>query len=140
MVAFKEILPYIILYYNIIVSIFTLSMSCGVVCNALALCTNPRALAVVVSIYRRRTFRISSCGKYLLSRRASQTILMARSDRPFGCRWPAIVVSRYTTQPDRRHTSQRSGSQYSCDAYDNAMCESFFATLECELLAGHRLA
>jgi putative transposase len=21
-----------------------------------------------------------------------------------------------------------------CDAYDNAMCESFFATLECELL------
>ena len=24
------------------------------------------------------------------------------------------------------------------DAYDNAMCESFFATLECELLARHR--
>ena len=24
------------------------------------------------------------------------------------------------------------------DAYDNAMCESFFATLECELLAQHR--
>lgn len=24
------------------------------------------------------------------------------------------------------------------DAYDNAMCESFFATLECELLDGHR--
>jgi putative transposase len=24
------------------------------------------------------------------------------------------------------------------DAYDNAMCESFFATLECELLASHR--
>jgi hypothetical protein len=42
------------------------------------------------SIYRRRTFRISSCGKYLLSRRVSQTILMARSDRPSGCRWPAI--------------------------------------------------
>jgi putative transposase len=26
------------------------------------------------------------------------------------------------------------------DAYDNAMCESFFATLECELLARHRFA
>ena len=24
------------------------------------------------------------------------------------------------------------------DAYDNAMCESFFATLECELLARHK--
>ena len=26
------------------------------------------------------------------------------------------------------------------DAYDNAKCESFFATLECELLARHRFA
>jgi putative transposase len=26
------------------------------------------------------------------------------------------------------------------DAYDNAMCESFFATLECELLERHRFA
>jgi putative transposase len=26
------------------------------------------------------------------------------------------------------------------DAYDNALCESFFATLECELLARHRFA
>lgn len=26
------------------------------------------------------------------------------------------------------------------DAYDNAMAESFFATLECELLAKHRFA
>src|SRR6476659_10595667 len=26
------------------------------------------------------------------------------------------------------------------DAYDNAMCESFFATLECELLARHRFS
>ena len=26
------------------------------------------------------------------------------------------------------------------DAYDNAMCESFFATLECELLGRRRLA
>ena len=58
-------------------------------CNALALCTNPRVLAWS-SIYRRRTFRISSFGKYLLSRRVSRTIIMARSDRPSGCRWPAI--------------------------------------------------
>jgi hypothetical protein len=64
-------------------------MSGGVVCNALALCTNPRVL-VWSSIYRRRTFRISSFGKYLLSRRVSRTIIMARSDRPSGCRWPAI--------------------------------------------------
>jgi len=28
---------------------------------------------------------------------------------------------------------------YPGDAYDNAMCESFFATLECELLARRRL-
>ena len=27
-----------------------------------------------------------------------------------------------------------------CDAYDNAMCESFFATLECELLERRRFA
>jgi putative transposase len=26
------------------------------------------------------------------------------------------------------------------DAYDNALCESFFATLECELLARQRFA
>jgi putative transposase len=26
------------------------------------------------------------------------------------------------------------------DAYDNAMCESFFATLECELLKRRRFA
>ena len=26
------------------------------------------------------------------------------------------------------------------DAYDNALCESFFATLECELLDRHRFA
>jgi putative transposase len=26
------------------------------------------------------------------------------------------------------------------DAYDNAMCESFFATLECELLERRRFA
>jgi len=26
------------------------------------------------------------------------------------------------------------------DAYDNAMCESFFATLKCELLARHRFS
>jgi putative transposase len=29
-------------------------------------------------------------------------------------------------------------SMGSVDAYDNAMCESFFATLECELLDRHR--
>jgi hypothetical protein len=91
-------------------SIFT------VVDEPVGLCVTPLRYAQIhgfsrwSSIYRRRTFRISSCGKYLLSRRVSQTILMARSDRPSGCRWPAIrrvalqpttdgrtvILSRYT--------------------------------------------
>jgi len=40
-----------------------------------------------------RTFhplRLRTRGKNLLSLRVSQAILMTRSDRPSGCRWPAI--------------------------------------------------
>ena len=34
----------------------------------------------------------------------------------------------------RRHTAVRPSTGSVGDAYDNALCESFFATLECELL------
>jgi hypothetical protein len=39
------------------------------------------------------------------------------------------------------HANTRSNTKYLRsvgDAYDNALCESFFATLECELLDRHR--
>jgi hypothetical protein len=37
-------------------------------------------------------------------------------------------------------SSRKAGGGNVGDAYDNAMCESFFAALECEMLARRRFA
>jgi len=53
---------------------------------------------------------------------------MATAGRLSAGRWPAIFGERCRTEGVRPSMGSRG------DSYDNAMCESFFATLECELI------
>ena len=50
-----------------------------------------------------------------------------------GCQYTAIAFGQRCREMGVRPSMGSVG-----DAYDNAMCESFFATLECELLDRHR--
>ena len=50
-----------------------------------------------------------------------------------GCQYTSIAFGRRCREMGVRPSMGSVG-----DAYDNAMCESFFATLECELLDRHR--
>jgi putative transposase len=50
-----------------------------------------------------------------------------------GCQYTSIAFGVRCREADIRPSLGSVG-----DCYDNAMCESFFATLECELLAGRR--
>ena len=50
-----------------------------------------------------------------------------------GCQYTAIAFGQRCREMSVRPSMGSVG-----DAYDNAMCESFFATLECELLNRHR--
>ena len=50
-----------------------------------------------------------------------------------GCQYTAIAFGQRCQEMGVRPSMGSVG-----DAYDNAMCESFFATLECELLDRHR--
>jgi putative transposase len=52
-----------------------------------------------------------------------------------GCQYTAIAFGTRCRQAGVRPSMGSVG-----DCYDNALCESFFATLECELLARHRWA
>jgi len=52
-----------------------------------------------------------------------------------GCQYTSIAFGKRCREAGVRPSMGSVG-----DAYDNAMCESFFATLECELLARHRFA
>ncbi len=52
-----------------------------------------------------------------------------------GCQYTSIAFGRRCREAGVRPSMGSVG-----DAYDNAMCESFFATLECELLARRRFA
>ena len=52
-----------------------------------------------------------------------------------GCQYTSIAFGLRC----KRHQVQRSMGSVG-DCYDNAMCESFFATLECELLDRHRFS
>jgi putative transposase len=52
-----------------------------------------------------------------------------------GCQYTSIAFGRRCREMSVRPSMGSVG-----DAYDNAMCESFFATLECELLDRHRFA
>lgn len=50
-----------------------------------------------------------------------------------GCQYTSLAFGRRCREANVRPSMGSVG-----DAYDNAMCESFFATLECELLDRHR--
>ena len=50
-----------------------------------------------------------------------------------GCQYTSFAFGRRCREMGVRPSMGSVG-----DAYDNAMCESFFATLECELLDRHR--
>jgi putative transposase len=52
-----------------------------------------------------------------------------------GCQYTSIAFGKRCREAGVRPSMGSVG-----DAYDNAMCESFFATLECELLARRRFA
>jgi len=52
-----------------------------------------------------------------------------------GCQYTSLAFGRRCRDAGVRPSMGRIG-----DCYDNAMCESFFATLECELLDRHRFA
>ncbi len=64
-------------------------------------------------------------------RRRRPTRVIHHSDQ--GCQYTSIVFGQRCQEACVRPSMGSVG-----DAYDNALCESFFATLECELLDRHR--
>lgn len=98
-------------------------------------------LAVVLDAYSRRIV-----GWSMATTLAKQLVLDAlnmalAARRPRGVIHHSDQGSQYTSIEFGQHC-RKAGVRPSMgsvgDAYDNAMCESFFATLECELLARHR--
>ena len=98
-------------------------------------------LAVVLDAYSRRIV-----GWSMATTLATQLVLDALNlalltRRPAGVIHHSDQGSQYTSI-EFGHRCCDAGVRPSMgsvgDAYDNAMCESFFATLECELLARHR--
>ena len=59
------------------------------------------------------------------------TAVIHHSDQ--GCQYPSVAFGQRCAEAGVRPSMGSVG-----DAYDNALCESFFATLECELLDRHR--
>ena len=66
-----------------------------------------------------------------IERRGAISGVVHHSDQ--GCQYTSIEFGRHCRQAGIRPSMGSVG-----DCYDNAMCESFFATLECELLDRHR--
>ena len=100
-------------------------------------------LAVVLDAYSRRIV-----GWSMATTLAKQLVLDAlnmalAARRPRGVIHHSDQGSQYTSIEFGQHC-RKAGVRPSMgsvgDAYDNAMCESFFATLECELLARHRFS
>ena len=98
-------------------------------------------LAVVLDVFSRRIVGWS------MANHLRTELVLAALDMALGQRRPIDVVhhsdqgSQYTSLAfgDRcREAGVRPSTGSVGDAYDNAMCESFFATLECELLARRR--
>src|SRR6202051_244251 len=98
-------------------------------------------LAVVLDAYSRRIV-----GWSMATTLATQLVLDALNmalvtRRPRGVIHHSDQGSQYTSI-EFGHRCREAGVRPSMgsvgDAYDNAMCESFFATLECELLDRHR--
>ena len=68
-----------------------------------------------------------------LTRRCPEIGLLHHSDQ--GCQYPSIAFGNRCREAGVRPSMGSVG-----DCYDNAMCESFNAILECELLVNHRFA
>ena len=94
-------------------------------------------LAVVLDVWSRRIVGWAMA-THLRTALVLQALDMAlQQRRPFGVIHHSDQGSQYTSLAFGRRC-RRAGVQLSTgsvgDCYDNAMCESFFATLECELL------
>ena len=98
-------------------------------------------LAVVLDVFSRRivgwamanhlkTELILDALEMALQRRRPQDVIH-HSDQ--GCQYTSIAFGSRCREAGVRPSMSSVG-----DCFDNAMCESFFATLECELLAKHR--
>ena len=74
---------------------------------------------------------VDALGMTLGQRRPHNVIL--HSDQ--GCQYTSLAFGKRCKEAGVRPSMGSVG-----DAYDNAMCESFFATLECELLERRRFA
>jgi putative transposase len=98
-------------------------------------------LAVVLDVYSRRvvgwamanhlrTELVLDALNMAIFRRKPNNVIH-HSDQ--GCQYTSIAFGKRCQEAGVRPSTGSVG-----DCYDNAMCESFFATLECELLAFHR--
>jgi putative transposase len=98
-------------------------------------------LAVVLDVYSRRivgwamadhmrtTLVLAALEMALRTRRPAQGVIH-HSDQ--GCQYTSVAFGRRCTEAGVVPSTGSVG-----DCYDNAITESFFATLECELLARH---
>ena len=98
-------------------------------------------LAVVVDAWSRRVigwamethlrteFVLAALNMAVAQRRP--TAVIHHSDQ--GCQYTSVAFGKRCAEAGVRPSMGSVG-----DAYDNALCESFFATLECELLDRHR--
>ena len=98
-------------------------------------------LAVVLDAFSRRIVG------WAMATHLRTELVLAAMEMAIGQRKPSDVIhhsdqgSQYTALAFGgrcREAGVRPSMGSVGDAYDNAMCESFFATLECELLARHR--
>ena len=99
--------------------------------------TGPLFLAVVLDVWSRRIVGwamethlrtelvVAALNMAIVQRRPTRVI--HHSDQ--GCQYTAVAFGRRCREAGIRPSMGSVG-----DCYDNAMCESFFATLECELL------
>jgi putative transposase len=100
-------------------------------------------LAVVLDVFSRRIVGWSmSCHLYteLMLRALDMALAQRRPDGVIhhsdqGCQYTSIAFGRRC-----REAGVRLSMGTVADCFDNAMCESFFATLECELLARSHFA
>ena len=100
-------------------------------------------LAVVLDAWSRRIVG------WAFSHDLKTRVVLDALDMAIMARKPQDVVhhsdkgSQYTSRAfghRRRAAGVRPSTGTAGDAFDNAMCESFFATLECELIDRHRFA
>jgi|ERR1700709_1670140 transposase InsO family protein len=87
-----------------------------------------RIVGYDVSRYIDTELALAALDAALPSRRPKPGTCIQHSYR--GCQYQMPVYSRRLKQQKVRQSMSRKG-----DCFDNAMCEAFFATLECELLA-----